>query len=95
MYPELLIALRFMLNSGRPDFLDLVWPLVTHEKDQTSLRALSNCRQLRPSIFGADAMSSIVALPKGQREVLVREIAWNADAKALDLATALAKVETD
>jgi len=40
-------------------------------------------------------MSSIVALPKGPREVLVREIAWNADEKALDLATALAKVETD
>jgi hypothetical protein len=88
-------ALRFMLNSGRPDFLDLVWPLVTHEKDQTSLRALSNCRQLRPSIFGVGAISSIVALPKGPREVLVREIAWNADAKALDLATALAKVETE
>jgi hypothetical protein len=88
-------ALRFMLNSGKPDFLDLVWPLVTHEKDQTSLRALTNCRQLRPSIFGANAMSSIVALPKGPREVLVREIAWNADARGLDLATALAKVETE
>jgi hypothetical protein len=88
-------ALRFMLNSGRPDFLDLVWPLATHENGQTSFRALSNCRQLRPSIFGADAMSSIAALPKGPREVLVREIAWNADARGLDLATALAKVETE
>jgi hypothetical protein len=84
-------ALRFMLTSGRPEFLDIVWPLVTHESNQTSLRALRNCRQLRPSVFGSDAVSSIAALPKGPREVLLCEMASHGDVEGLDLATAIAK----
>ena len=83
-------ALRFMLNSGRPEFLDVVWPLVTHEVAQTSLRALRNCRQLRPSVFGSDARSSIAALPKGPRELLLNEIASQGDVEGLDLVTAVA-----
>ena len=86
-------ALRFMLMSGRPEFLDLVWPLVTHESEQTSLRALRNCRQLRPSVFGSDAVISIAALAKSSREVLLCEIASQGDVEGLDLATALAKVD--
>lgn len=88
-------ALRFMLTSGRPEFLDIVWPLVTHESDQTSLRALRNCRQLRPTVFGSGAVSSIAALPKGPREVLLHEIASHGDVAGLDLATALAKIDPD
>ena len=33
-------ALRFMITSGRPEFLDQVWPLITHENDQVHLSAL-------------------------------------------------------
>ena len=88
-------ALRFMLTSGRPEFLDVVWPLVTHESEQTSLRALRNCRQLRPSVFGSDAVSSIAALPKAPREVLLHEIASHGDVMGLDLATALAKMDPE
>lgn len=86
-------ALRFMLTSGRPEFLDVIWPLVTHENVQTSLRALRNCRQLRRSVFGADAASAIAKLPKGPREVLLHEMASHGDMDGLDLATALAKVD--
>ena len=86
-------ALRFMLTSGRPEFLDVIWPLVTHESEQTSLRALRNCRQLRPSVFGSEAVNSIAALPKSSREVLLCEIASHGDVEGLDLATALAKMD--
>lgn len=86
-------ALRFMLTSGRPEFIDVVWPLVTHKSEQTSLRALRNCRQLRPSVFGRDAVSSIAALPDGLREVLLHEMASHGDVDGLDLATTLAKMD--
>jgi len=86
-------ALRFMLTSGRPEFLAVVWPLVTHESEQNSLRALRNCRQLRRSIFGKDAASAIAELPEGPREVLLHELASHGDVGGLDLATTLAKMD--
>ncbi|WPN47500.1 hypothetical protein [Pseudomonas sp. P8_241] len=86
-------ALRFMLTSGRPEFLAVIWPLVTHEGEQNSLRALRNCRQLRRSIFGNDAASAIAELPEGPREVLLHEMASHGDVDGLDLATALAKMD--
>ena len=88
-------ALRFMLTTGRPEFLDAVWPLVTHESNQTSLRALRNCRRLRPSVFGSDASNAIAALAKGPREVLLYELASHSDIDGLDLATTVAKMDLD
>jgi hypothetical protein len=88
-------ALRFMLTSGRPEFLDAVWPLVTHENLQTSFGALRNCRQLRPRVFGTDAVNTIAALAAGPREVLLHEMAAYSDMGGLDLATALAKMDSD
>lgn len=84
-------ALRFMLTSGRPEFLSVIWPFVTHEGEQNSLRALRHCRQLRRSIFGNDAESAIAKLPDGPREVLLHELASHGDVGGLDLATGLAK----
>lgn len=86
-------ALRFMLTSGRPEFLAVIWPLVTHEGEQNSLRALRNCRQLRRSLFGKDAASSIAELPEGPREILLHELASHGDVDGLDLAIALAKMD--
>lgn len=88
-------ALRLMLTSGRPEFRDVVWPLASHENEQTSLSALRNCRQLRPSVLGRDAAASVAALPKGPREVLLHELAMNGDLEGLDFATALAKSDAD
>jgi hypothetical protein len=49
-------ALRFMLTSGRAEFGDAVWPLVTDENEQISLKALRNCKRFRPSVLGKDAV---------------------------------------
>jgi hypothetical protein len=48
-------GVRFMLTSGRAEFSDLVWPLITHENEQISLAALRNCRRFRPSVIGKDS----------------------------------------
>jgi hypothetical protein len=86
-------ALRFMLTSGRPEFLDAVWPIITAESDQLSLAALRNCRQFRPSILGKEAEARIKALPTHAREVILHEMASNSGMDGLDLSTAIAKEE--
>ncbi len=84
-------ALRFMLVSGRAEFLDVVWPLITNEDKQTSLLALRNCRRFRTSSLGHGAAERIKALAEGPREVLLHEIAMRGRMDGLDLATSIAK----
>ncbi len=84
-------AFRFMMNSGRPEFLDSIWPLITHENDQVSLKALRNCKRFRPSLLGPDAAKRIKALPPQVRAVLLHEMAFHSGMDGLDLATAIAK----
>lgn len=88
-------ALRFMLTSGRSDFFDLVWPLITNEHEQISLKALRHCRRFRPSILGKEAVQRIKALPQKPRLVLLHEIASRSGMDGLDLATSIAKDDPD
>lgn len=88
-------ALRFMLTSGRPEFLGFVWPLITDENSQVSLNALRNCKRFRPSILGKGAAKIIQALPQKPREVLLDEIASHGGMDGLDLATSIAKDDPD
>ncbi|MGN5643364.1 hypothetical protein AA0K91_27925, partial [Burkholderia multivorans] len=88
-------ALRFMMNSGRPEFLDRVWPLITHENDQVSLKALRNCRRFRPLLLGPDAVKRIKTLPPQPRLILLSEMASHSEMDGLDLATAIAKDDPD
>lgn len=88
-------ALRFMISSGRPEFLDQVWPLITHEDNQVHLRALRACRRFRPSLLGSDAAQRLAALPPEIRQHVLCEIATNSGMDGLDLAAAVAKVDPD
>lgn len=88
-------AFRFMLMSGRSEFLSAVWPLITDENEQISLNALRNCRHFRPSILGKYAEDKIKALPKNARMVLLSEIASHSGMDGLDLASTIAKNDPD
>lgn len=88
-------ALRFMMTSGRPEFLELVWPLITHENDQVNLAALRAGRRFRQSILGNDAAKRIAALSTGVRQNVLHEIAVNSGLDGLDLAAAIAKDDPD
>lgn len=88
-------ALRFMISSGRPEFLDQVWPLITHENDQVSLAALRAGRRFRPSLLGCDAAKRIAALPPKIRQNVLHEIAFNSGVDGLDLAASVAKNDPD
>jgi hypothetical protein len=88
-------SVRFMITSGRPEFRDLVWPLITNENDQISFPALRAARRFRPSVLGPDAAKDILALPSKIRETVVSEIAYNSGMDGLDLATLIAKSDPD
>ncbi|MCA6116631.1 hypothetical protein J6524_17250 [Bradyrhizobium sp. WSM 1738] len=88
-------AVRFMITSGRSEFLDAVWPLITDENDQISLKALRNCRRFRPSVLGSDAEKKIKALSPHLRTVLLSEMASRSGMDGLDLASAIAKNDPD
>jgi hypothetical protein len=88
-------AVRFMITSGRPEFRDLVWPLITNENDQISLTALRAARRFRPSVLGPDAVKDILALPLKVRETVVSEIAYRSGMGGLDLAALVAKSDPD
>ena len=88
-------AVRFMVTSGRPDFDDLLWPLLTHENSQIQLGALRSGGRFRPSILGPDAAGRIAALPPKIRENILHEIAINSGIEGLDLATAVARNDPD
>ncbi|MCZ7938021.1 NACHT domain-containing protein [Agrobacterium salinitolerans] len=88
-------AVRFMIASGRPEFSDLVWPLVSHADDQVHLHALRAAKQFRPSVLGNDAPTRIAALPPEIRKNVLHEIASHGGIDGLDLATAIAKADRD
>ncbi len=88
-------AVRFMLTSGRAEFLDQVWPLITHENEQISLDALRNSARFRPSILGADAAEKIKSLPVRPRTVVLHEIASRSGIDGMDLASEIAKEDPD
>ena len=88
-------AFRFMLMSGRSEFRGAVWPLITNEDQQISLRALRNCKRFRPSILGDDVAEKIKALPQRPRLVLLQEIASHSGMDGLDLATGIAMEDSD
>lgn len=88
-------AMRFMITSGRPEFRDLVWPLITNEDDQISFRALRSARRFRPSVLGPDAARDVCALPLEVRKTVVSEIAYRSGMDGLDLAALIAKSDPD
>ncbi|WP_425079102.1 NACHT domain-containing protein [Ruegeria denitrificans] len=88
-------AVRFMIASGRPEFSDLVWPLVTHADDQVHLQALRAAKHFRPSVLGNDAPTRIASLPSEIRKHVLHEIAANSGNDGLDLATAIARSDSD
>lgn len=88
-------AFHFMISTGRPEFFDQVWPLITHENDQIHLEALRAGRQFRPSILGNDAAKRIATLPSKVRENVLHEIVFNSGIEGLNLATTIAKDNPD
>ena len=84
-------AVRFMIDTGRAEFSNYVWPLISDQDNQVHLRALQAGRRFRPSVLGPGVQERIAALPEEIRGNVVSEIASNGGMDGIELATSLAK----
>lgn len=86
-------AVNFMVTSGREDFQEHVWPLMTHDDDQVRLAALRSGRRFRSSTLGICGADKIQKLPEELRASLLDEIVFNSGIDGMDLAVAVAKAD--
>lgn len=86
---------RFMILSGRPEFAEKLWPLLTHENEQVHLAVFRSADRFRPSVLGPEAESRIAALPAKTRMSILREVAMNGGSDGITLASAVAKKDSD
>ena len=87
-------AIGFMITTGRPEFAEQIWPLVTHPDDQIHLKALRAARQFRPSVLGASIQERLAIVPEEVRESVLAEIAMESGFDGMNFVTNLAKLET-
>lgn len=85
------LAVGFMMKTGRGDFADLVWPLVSNSSDQIQSEALDIGDRIRPSVFGVYLQSDYEHLQERVRERLVSGLIFGGGIEALETAFDLAK----
>jgi len=88
-------AFKFMIDTGRAEFSQYVWPLISDPDDQVHLHALRAGKKFRPSVLGLDVQERIAALPAEVRKNVVSEIASNGGMEGIELATNLANNDED
>ena len=88
-------AVHFMITSGREEFREFVWPLITDEDMQVHLKALRAGARFRASILGSEAPDWIAALSPALRRTVVGEIAFHGGVDGLDLVALVAKSDPD
>ena len=90
-------AVRFMIASGRHEFFDRVWPLITDESEQVSLSAY--CARPDTSVSFASrrrrGWSDTPTLPLRRRKIVLHEIVLYGGADGLELSAAIGKDDPD
>ncbi|MCP4611098.1 MAG: hypothetical protein GY845_20510 [Planctomycetes bacterium] len=84
-------AVKFMIDTGRAEFSQYIWPLISNSDDQIHLHALRSGRKFRVSVLGSDAHERITALPEEVRINVLSEIVFNGGMDGIEFATLLAK----
>lgn len=87
-------ALRFMLVTGRSDFANEIWPIISNPDTQVALRALRIADPLRPGAL-ADIHTRLRGLATEQRQIVARELIHNGNASAIDAVGVYGETETD
>ena len=86
-------AVKFMIDTGRAEFSEFVWPLVSDEDDQVHLHTLRAGKKFRPGVLGPDVETRIAALPDKVKVNVISKIASYGDMDGIELATSLAKAD--
>lgn len=88
-------AVNFMIATGRAEFSEFIWPLLSHADDQVHLHALRTERKFRCGVLGPDAARRVATLSAVVRGNVISEIASSGDMDGIELAASLAKMDPD
>ena len=80
-------AFSFMIGTGRGEFSNIIWPLISDHNDQVHLRALRASNYFRPSVLGDNFQEKIRNLPEKIRSNVLHEIASRSGIEGIELAT--------
>ena len=88
-------AVRFMSISGREEFCEHIWPLITHENEQVHLAVFDAGTRFRPSVLGKDAGLRLKDVCSKLRQTILGEIAMYGAMDGMDFAADVAKADRD
>ena len=84
-------ASRFMIRTGRPDFSEKIWELISDRFLQQHFSIFHGAYQFRPSVLGTDSKSRFLTLPVHEREAIIPELILNGGIKGMELGAEWAK----
>lgn len=84
------LAVAFMMKTGRGEFSDVIWPLVSSATDQIQSEALHMGDRIRPSVFGRHLQDDYQQLDERVRERIVSGLIFGGGMEALEAAFDLA-----
>ena len=88
-------ALAFMTASGREEFANFVWPLLTSENKGLRQEVITWRKRFRASVLGEHAADRLVALPDDFRRTIVVEIADYCGIDSIGVAVAAVERDSD
>ncbi len=88
-------ALRFMIHSGRPEFFNFVWPLLSNEDAHILYAAFRAGERFRISILGDEPGNHIAGLSAPVRKRLLKEIAYQGSVDEFQFVAELARDDLD
>lgn len=88
-------AVRFMITTGRAEFSEEIWPLITNSDNQIYLEALQTAKRFRPSVLGHDAAKLLAELPERIRFDVIAGIGQHSGYDGTELVVELAKIDKD
>ncbi|RUV24300.1 MULTISPECIES: hypothetical protein [unclassified Mesorhizobium] len=83
-------AITFMIETGRPDFADLVWPVVTNVNSQVRLGALRGGGSFDMAVLGQNLDRNFSGLTEEVRESVISELIHYGGIEEEEKAAALA-----
>jgi hypothetical protein len=86
-------AVRFMITSGRDEFADRIWNLISDPDTQVHLRALRAAKRFRPSVLGLDVSARLARVPEQTRKNILAEIAMRGGIDGIELAAKVAEAD--
>jgi hypothetical protein len=86
-------ALRFMITTGKPEFAELIWLLISNRDNQIHIDAMRAAERFRPAVLGKDSETRLAALPDDVRKEVLGEIASHSGFEGMELAARLAKAD--